>query len=132
MKNPTRKKLLVLIDKYRREYVKAKEKDWRGKGFCISCAVYRPINELQVGHYYSRVHDFTTTLGLCEENTQLQCVPCNNYKRGNPQGYGFGLVQKYGIQVLSKLEEAKKTPKKWKIKELVELLESFKKKLNEL
>lgn len=131
-KLPTRKKLLVLIDKYRREYVKKRDQDWREKAFCISCEVYRPVGELQAGHYYSRIHDFTTGLGACEENVHLQCVPCNHYKRGNPQGFGHGLVQNYGVSILSKLEEAKKTPKKWKMKELVELLEKYKSKAKKL
>lgn len=113
------------IDKLRREYVKQKNQDWKGWGNCISCMVYRPVEELQVGHYYSRIHDWTTDLGLCEENTQLQCVPCNNYKRGNPQGYGMGLVRKGGVELLQKLEEAKKTPKRYTIADYEKLLEKY-------
>ena len=120
------------IDEARRNYVKQRDKDWREKGHCISCGVYREINELQIGHYYSRIHDYTTALGLREENVQLQCVPCNNYKRGNLQSYANGLVRKYGVQILERLEQAKKTPKKYKVAELQALLESYKEKLSKL
>jgi len=123
----TRKQLLSLIDKSRREYVQKRDQDWREKAFCISCGAYRPVEELQVGHYFSRVHDFSTELGGCKENTNLQCVPCNHYKRGNIQGYALGLVRKYGKVSLEELEEAKKTKKRWTIKELESLLEKYKK-----
>ena len=128
VKLPTRKQLLVLIDKYRREYVKKRDQDWKGYVQCISCGVVRGVGELQSGHYYSRTHDFTTALGGCDENVNLQCVPCNNYKRGNPHGYATGLGRKYGKDILEKLAEAKKNPKKWKVSELNNLLEEYKKK----
>jgi len=113
------------IDKLRREYVRKRDQDWRSYGSCISCGVVRTIGELQIGHYYSRVHDFTTALGDCELNVQIQCVPCNNYKRGNAQGYALGLKRKYGEGILEKLEEAKKTPKRYSIKDYEELIEKY-------
>lgn len=121
----TVKELRVKIDLKRGLYVKEKNKDFRDKGYCISCGIYREVIELQVGHYYSRVHDFTTALGFCEENTQLQCVPCNYVKRGNPQGFGYGLVRKYDVQILQKLQEAKNTPKRYTIKDYELLIEKY-------
>jgi len=125
-KSITRKSLIAKIDKARREYVKKRDQDWKDWGVCISCGVSREAVELQAGHYYSRIHDFTTELGLCEENVNLQCVPCNYSKRGNPQGYAMGIIRKYGETLLKKLEEAKKTPKRYKIKDLEELLIKYK------
>ena len=111
------------IDEKRREYIRKRDSDWKGWAICISCGVYRDVQELQAGHYYSRIHDFTTGLGLSEENVNLQCIPCNNYKRGNIQGYSTGLTRKYGDGILEKLEEAKKTPKRYKMEEFEFLIE---------
>ena len=126
MRKLTRKGLIKKIDEKRREYIKKRDSDWREYGSCISCGVTRSSIELQAGHYYSRIHDFTTALGDVRENVNLQCVPCNNYKRGNPQGYATGLIKKYGHDILDKLAEAKKTPKRYKIKELEALIEKYK------
>ena len=40
--------------------------------------------------------------------------------------------QEYGVQILERLEEAKKTPKRYKISELKSLLEEYKEKLSKI
>lgn len=132
MKKRSLAKLKKDIWKLQSEYTKKKQQDWRGYGTCISCSVYRPIEELQAGHFYSRVSDFTTGLLVCEENVNVQCVPDNYYKRGNPQGYAVGLVRKYGVDILGKLEKAKKTPKRYSYKDLLKIEEELKEKIKEL
>ena len=120
------------INVIRAQYTKKRDQDWKGYARCISCSVYRPVGELQSGHFYSRIHDFTTALAKCEENLNLQCVPCNYYKRGNPQGYASGLVRKYGVDILGLLEKAKKKDTYWGIKALKALLEEYKEKLSNI
>ena len=126
------RKLKESISKLRAEITKKTQKDWKDYGVCISCSVYRPIGELQSGHFYSRIHDYTTALLTREENLNLQCVPCNYYKRGNAQGYASGLVRKYGVAILGLLEEAKKTSKRYKYSELEEIERGIKEKLAKL
>ena len=126
------RKLKESISKLRAEITKKTQKDWKDYGVCISCSVYRPIGELQSGHFYSRIHDYTTALLTHEENLNLQCVPCNYYKRGNPQGYASGLVRKYGVDILGLLEKAKKKDTYWGIKALKALLEEYKEKLSNI
>lgn len=125
MRKLGRRQLVKKIDEKRREYIKKRDLDWREKANCISCGAYFAKENLQIGHYYSRRHDWTTTLGQNEFNTNLQCVTCNSYKRGNIQGYATGLIQKYGDDILGTLAEAKKTPKRYKIKELEALIEKY-------
>lgn len=39
-----------------------------------------------------------------ERNVNAQCVECNRYGGGNPEGYRRGLVNKYGPEVVEELE----------------------------
>jgi len=118
------------IDKVRKEYVRKRDYDWRGYAQCISC--YAVGDFMDAGHYYSRRHDWTTELGGDERNVNLQCVPCNHYKRGNAQGYALGLTRKHGESVLEELEAKYRTPKYWGLKALQRRLEEYQQKLQEL
>lgn len=122
----TRKQLFKKIDEARREYIRKRDADFSGFVKCISCTVVRPVDEMDCGHYYSRVHDWSSLLGGDEKNVNLQCVPCNSFKRGNPRGYVIGLIKKYGKDVIIELHKKKNISKYWKIKELQELLDYFK------
>lgn len=129
---PTKAKLFKVFDELRRKYIRERDTDWKGWEYCISCFVYRPVKELQVGHYYKRQHDFQTELAGEERNTNLQCVPCNGIKRGNPHGYAVGLIGKYGQDIIVKLAAKKKVKKFWRYNEVEELIEEYKSKLKEL
>lgn len=121
-----RKQLFKKIDIARREYVRKRDTNHEGYAECISCNVYRPVEEMDAGHYYRRGHDWSTKLGDDFRNVNLQCVPCNSFKRGNLQGYAVGLLKKYGKDVIMELENKKNTEKYWKLKELNNLLEMYK------
>lgn len=124
-----RKKLLKKIDEARREYIR--QRDSQGEMTpCISCGAWCETSSLQVGHYYPRGNDNTTELGGDERNVNLQCVPCNYHKSGNPRGYAYYLTIKYGKDILEELEKKKQTKKYWKIKELDDLLNLWKTKLD--
>lgn len=105
--------------------MRKRDSDWKGWAICISCGAYRPVEELQVGHYYKRQHDYTTLLLTEWRNVNLQCVPCNGIKRGNPIGYAMGLQRKYGKKILFELEKDYKTPRYWKYTELEKIIEAF-------
>jgi len=87
---------------------------------------------MDVGHYYTRSNDWTTDLGGDERNVNLQCVPCNSHKRGNPRGYVIGLIEKYGENVIMELEKKRNTKKYWKIKDLEIILKYYQDKLKVL
>lgn len=131
MTKPTKAKLLKVFDEVRRQYIRKRDKNWKDEAICISCGVVRPVTELQVGHYYKRQHDFQTELAGEERNTNMQCIPCNGIKRGNPHGYAVGLIGKYGKDIILELEK-KKIKKFWKYKEVEELIEEYKNKIKEL
>ena len=122
----TRKQLFKKIDIARREYVRKRDTNHEGRAKCISCGVHRPAIEMDAGHYYRRGHDWSTELGSNIRNVNLQCVPCNSFKGGNPRGYVMGIIRKYGIEAIRELERQKNIQKYWKLKELQALLEFFK------
>ena len=130
MKRQFPKQLKAKIDTVRKEYVRKRDYDWRGYGKCISCEAVGDF--MDSGHYYSRRHDWTTELGGDERNVNLQCVPCNHYKRGNSQGYALGLTRKHGEGILEELQRKYRTPKYWGLKALQTLLEEYQSKVKSI
>lgn len=131
MKPKTVKQLRNKVDKARREYIRKRDTDWRGNGVCISCGILKPVEQLQVGHYYKRQYDFTTELGGEERNVNLQCEQCNGYRGGNEPDYAIGLIKKYGKGILEELQKKRRTDKKWKLSELEALISDYQNKLKE-
>ena len=130
-KKSKRQKLIKEIDDTRRDYIRKRDNDGDYTK-CISCGAYCITTSLQVGHYYSRSHDFTTTLGSDERNVNLQCSPCNGVKHGNPRGYALGIIRKYGNRAIEELGDKKNQQKYWKIKDLEENLEMWKTLLDKI
>jgi len=97
---------------------------------CISCE--RAATLFQGGHF--------KPVGSHSEhryepkNVHLQCIPCNNYKSGNSEGYIKGLARRYGdheaLLIIDMLEQRK--VKKWTGPELVAMRKEFNAKIREL
>ena len=77
-----------------------------GAGRCISCG--RPISfaTCDAGHYIRRTHT-ATRWNIC--NVNAQCRECNRMKDGNLAGYRDGLIARYGLRVVEKLEQERHT-----------------------
>lgn len=118
-------------------YKKAKKDCWdafskfirqRGESVCFTCGVKRHWKDMQAGHYVSRTH---MSLFLDEINVQIQCAPCNIWKKGNLDEYAIALKKKYGDDILEWLHGRKQEIKKYSIPELVELTAKYKKCLKD-
>lgn len=72
-----------------------------GQGRCISCG--RPIRfeTCDAGHYIPRTH---TATRWNVRNVHAQCRACNRMKDGNAEAYRRGLIERYGLPVVEKLE----------------------------
>lgn len=90
-----------MLDKVFSIYIR--RRDCRdGTGRCISCG--RPITftTCDAGHYIPRTH---TATRWNIYNVNAQCRECNRMKDGNASNYRIGLIERYGLPVVDKLEQ---------------------------
>jgi hypothetical protein len=100
----------------------------RDKGLnCISCD--KPPKKANAGHYFSQGGH--SNVRFHEDNVHLQCEHCNSYLSGNLLNYQIGIEKRIGGERLIALHEQAHTTKKWTIKELNEIIETYKRKLKE-
>jgi len=100
---------------------------------CVSCGV--PYNtNFQAGHFFKA--QLFSNLKFNENNIHGQCKGCNMFNDGNESGYRVGLLQRYGKEFLSELNElagdSKKNDYHWDREELEKLRIYYKNKLNQL
>lgn len=68
---------------------------------CISCG--KPWQDtFQAGHFRSR--GAASHLALDPANIAGQCVQCNLHRHGNQIGFRAGLIERYGVSHVEKLE----------------------------
>ena len=122
-KTPTkiRKKLWKLFSQYIRQ---------RDKGVCFTCGIKKDWRLQNAGHFIPQSSHSDTMFS--EVNVNCQCVRCNEWKHGNLGVYASKIIEKYGLDKLKELERHRDRVKIWKIPELEELIEFYKKKLREL
>lgn len=99
-----------------------------GKGVCISCGKNITPQNSDCGHFIARRY---TETRYDERNCNAQCVECNRFRGGNPEGYRLGLIEKYGEGVIQELEQKKNIVSKLTISELDELKIYFQRELKE-
>lgn len=90
----------------------------RDKGICITCGG----EGNQAGHYFSRSY---TYLRYDPWNVNAQCVSCNVFKHGNIGVYTIRLIEKYGVDVLGKLQATYHLEKRFTPKELEDLIQKY-------
>ena len=71
------------------------------------------------------------SLRYSELNCNAQCIKCNRFDEGNPQGYRKGLVQKIGEQRVELLEAQKYQTNKLSVFELDAIAKDYKKRVKE-
>lgn len=85
---------------------------------------------MDAGHYIPK------TAGLSiyfhEKNVHAQCTGCNRFRHGNLSQYALALQRKYGGDILSLLDAARRTQRKIKEYEYEQLIEHYKAKLAEI
>jgi hypothetical protein len=118
------KQLKKQLDTIFSEYIRR-----RDKGKCISCGIVKPWKEQQNGHYISRSHQNTR---YSDKNCNCQCVGCNVFKYGNMPSYTIELEKKYGYGIVQELKKEGDILKQWKPKELIDMIEVYKKKISKL
>ncbi len=96
-------------------------------GKCFTCFTIKPWKEMHAGHYIHK-----ESLDFNRKNIHCQCAGCNKWKGGNLKEYAIRLEEKYGFGILQELKAEGYKDKYWKVAELKELIESYKKELEYL
>ena len=96
-------------------------------GQCYTCPIKKPWKEMQAGHY-----EHKDCMDFIRENIHCQCVHCNKFLSGNRNSYALHLEKDYGYGILQKLRALADTGKNWRVGELLELIEKYRRELKEL
>lgn len=109
------------------EYIRLRDKDKP----CISCGEWKV---LQAGHYYPvKGYD---GLRFDEDNIHGECAGCNCFSEGHLITYGINLERKIGLEKLNNLHakaaEYKRKGYKFTRSEILEIMEAYKSKINEI
>ena len=93
---------------------------------CISCGKHVMTDKVgggaDCGHYRSvgsAVH-----MRFVEENANLQCKQCNQYKSGNHVEYRKGLIERIGLEAVERIE-SDQTLRKYTKEGLIELAKHY-------
>ncbi len=94
----------------------------RDQGQCFTCSTKKEPKEMQNGHYVSRS---ASNLRFDEINCHCQCMPCNVWKHGNMVMYSLRMMEKYGPDIIEKLEREGRRERRFTIPELLSLIEKY-------
>lgn len=121
---------------------KAKSKAWEwfskyirqrgsvyGINWCFTCNANQSVKLLQAGHWLPGRHP---SVLFDERNCHPQCYHCNIGLKGNPVVYYDKMLNVYGRKVCEELKRKDKELKQFKVYELVEIADKYKKKYEEL
>jgi hypothetical protein len=95
---------------------------------CISCQRHH-TGQYHAGHYLSR--GARPELAYEPENCHKQCAPCNTHLSGNVAMYRVNLVKLIGLERVEWLE-GPHPAKHYSIDDLIEIKQTYKRKLKEL
>lgn len=119
-KKPSRKTLVKKLDKVLSKYIRARDK---------RCVVCGSTERLTNGHLFTR-RAYSTR--WTELNCHCQCWGCNYRHEFDFYPYQNWFVKKYGQEVYDELYREYRTPRKFRNSDLIELIELYEEKLNNL
>jgi hypothetical protein len=124
MKEVSVRQLIKKLDTIFSKYIRA-----RDNYTCYTCRKQLEPRYSQAGHFNSRMHHSTR---FDERNVHAQCYACNVMMHGNALEYAKRLLEDYGQEVIDDLWKKKHETKHWSAKELQELIDVYKQKLDKL
>ena len=103
-------------------YIRYRDGEKRPDGWysqCITCGVWKPIAQMQNGHFVSRACNL---LRYDDENCNCQCPRCNIFHGGEQYQYSRALDDKYGDGTAEKLHNQRHINHKLTITELEQII----------
>lgn len=111
------------------EFIRRRNADWKGEVQCVTCGLVKHWKQLQAGHF---IPGRRNSILFDERNIHAQCYGCNVMKQGNTVKYFRFMQRTYGDTVIEELEHLNTIDKQFQPKELEELIQDLKEKINEL
>ena len=88
------KSLEKTADKWFSLYIRLRDADENGMVKCVTCGKIAHYKEMDCGHFVTRNHKVTR---FREENCNVQCTSCNQFKKGEQYLHGKYIDLKYGL-----------------------------------
>lgn len=129
MAKKTVSKLKKKADKIFSEYIRRKSATPDGYVRCVSCSKVEHWKNVDAGHWLSR--RFAATR-YNENNVWPQCRYCNRFLEGSKSGFAEYMYAHYTKKQLSDLQYLAHSCKQFKIYELEEIIDKYKKLVKEL
>ena len=89
-------------------------------GVCYTCGVKKDVKEMHAGHFVHR-----DSMDFDERNVHCQCKRCNCFLNGNLINYAIKLERIYGHGIIEELKKKGDQIKRWKVKELEDIMEKY-------
>ena len=128
MKKPTRKSLVIKLDTVFSQYIRRKDAIDE-IATCVTCGKKDHWSKLQNGHWASRRHYNTR---WDEQNCNVQCAGCNVFRAGEIYLYTKYLCSQYGENFPEELYIKSQKIVKFADVDLIEMIEYYNNKVNEL
>lgn len=125
-KKPAVSNLKKEADKYwslatRLRFADNKMGEWWVK--CVTCPNYKPVKQMQCGHFQSRAFNATR---FSEENTAPQCYGCNVMHQGEQYKFSAFIDEFYGEGTAKRLEQEARVKHPFTVEELTQIIEDAK------
>lgn len=114
-----KKKLWVVFSRFIRQ---------RDKGICFTCGKRDDWRNTDAGHYIPKSVG-GINLYFDEQNVHCQCTGCNRFRHGNLHEYALRLQEKYGANILQRLQYRRQNTKPWTVGEYEFLIGYYENKL---
>ncbi len=115
--------LVKKLDRIFSLYIRLRDVMPGGYGKCISCGRIKPYDELDCGHFHSRIHMSTR---FDEDNCHAECRYCNRMSADHLIKYQYNLIRKIGIGRFEKLNIKAHSTTHWLDSELEEKIQYYK------
>ena len=115
-------------DKWFSLYIRLRDADENGMVMCVTCRKIAHYKEMDCGHFVTRNHKMTR---FREDNCNVQCTSCNQFKKGEQFLHGYYIDKKYGKGTAETLVFLGKQPYPRKRIDFEYLIEEYKQKARE-
>lgn len=122
-------KLRDTLDQVFSKFIRLRDTDCDGVGFCIDCGERMEWHELDNGHFIGRDRLITR---WDEQNCAAQKSSCNRFHSGRQFEFGLALDQRYGPDTAKDILQRSYTIVKYPTIELKEMIAHYEKKVQEL